>query len=48
MQLEWISRLLQDMAVDGLEATRVANRQMGRLLPWNTCQYLTDKGMSCS
>ena len=44
MQLEWISQILQDMAVDGHEATR----EMGRLLPWNTYQYLTNKGMSCS
>lgn len=48
MQLEWISQILQDMAIDGHEATKVANREMGRLLPWNTCQYLTDKGIICS
>ncbi len=35
------------MAVYRREATRVANREMGRLLPEHTCQNLKNKGIVC-
>ena len=39
--------ILQNTAVYGHEAIRTANREMGKMLPCNTCQNLKNERIGC-
>jgi hypothetical protein len=44
MQLEWNHGFFRTWQYTDMQPIR----EMGRLLPWNTCQYLKKKGIGCS